>query len=250
MIIIPAIDLKEGKCVRLVQGNFGRSTVYSDNPVDIARKWQKKGASRIHVVDLDGSRAGLPQNMDIVRSIAAAVSVPVQVGGGIRSMVTVDEYIKAGIGYVILGTGALKDRDLVIGACQKYPGRVILGLDARDGNIAVEGWIKEEAVSPLAIAKSYENKGISAVIYTDIKRDGMETGVNIEATKSLAESVNLPVIASGGVADIQDIEKLKAEKNVGIIGVIVGKALYSGALDLSDAIKKAEEKTEVQPGRY
>ena len=206
MLIIPAIDLKDGKCVRLLQGDFNLSTVYSDHPANIAAKWQEKGAKRIHVVDLDGSRDGLPRNMDVIREIVRVVDVPLQVGGGIRDMKTVGEYISMGVSYVILGTVALKDRKFVLDACASYRGHIILGLDARDGRVAVEGWTESTDRSPVEIASGYEECGLDSIIYTDIQRDGMESGVNVESTKMLAESVDIPIIASGGVADIHDIE--------------------------------------------
>jgi len=239
LLIIPAVDLKDGKCVRLLQGDFDISTVYSDHPADVASKWQEKGATRIHVVDLDGSRDGFPGNMEVIRELAGAVDVELQVGGGIRNMETVDNYINMGINYVILGTVALKDRRFVLDACTNYGGKVILAIDARDGNVAVEGWTESTSLSPVEIASSYEKCGLESIIYTDIRRDGMESGVNIESTKLLAESVDIPVIASGGVADIHDIERLLDVANSGIMGVITGKALYTGALKLEDAIAGA-----------
>ncbi|MBW2544452.1 MAG: 1-(5-phosphoribosyl)-5-[(5-phosphoribosylamino)methylideneamino]imidazole-4-carboxamide isomerase [Deltaproteobacteria bacterium] len=238
MLVIPAIDLKDGKCVRLLRGDFNLSTVYSDHPADIAAKWQEKGAKRIHVVDLDGSRDGLPRNMDVIREIVRVVDVPLQVGGGIRDMKTVDEYISMGVSYVILGTVALKDRKFVLDACANYRGRVILGLDARDGRVAVEGWTESTGQSPAEVASGYKECGLDSIIYTDIQRDGMESGVNIESTKMLAESVDIPIIASGGVADIHDIERLLEVADSGIMGVITGKALYTGALKLEDAIAR------------
>ena len=238
MLVIPAIDLKDGKCVRLLQGDFDLSTVYSDHPANIAAKWQEKGAKRIHVVDLDGSRDGLPRNMDVIREIVRVVDVPLQVGGGIRDMKTVDEYISMGVSYVILGTVALKDRKFVLDACASYRGHIILGLDARDGRVAVEGWTESTDRSPVEIASGYEECGLDSIIYTDIQRDGMESGVNVESTKMLAESVDIPIIASGGVADIHDIERLLEVADSGIMGVITGKALYTGALKLEDAIAR------------
>jgi len=238
LLIIPAIDLKDGKCVRLLQGDFNLSTVYSDHPADIAAKWQEKGAKRIHVVDLDGSRDGSPRNMDVLRELTRAVDVPLQVCGGIRDMKTVDSYINMGVNYVILGTVALKDRKFVLGACANYRGHIILAIDARDGRVAVEGWTESTDQSPGEIASEYEGCGLNSIIYTDIQRDGMESGVNIESTKTLAESVDIPIIASGGVANIHDIERLLEAAGSGIMGVITGKALYTGALKLEDAIAR------------
>ena len=237
MIIIPAIDLKDGKCVRLLQGDFSRATVYSDQPVEMAKNWQKKGAERIHVVDLDGSKAGFPENEEVIRNLVQEIDIPVQVGGGIRDMKTVEDYLDMGVSWVILGTAALKDRKFVVDACASYGGSIMLGIDGKEGKILVEGWTEETGQSVVEIAKSYEDFGVNAVVYTDIKRDGMETGVNIENTKILAESVNIPVIASGGVSGLKDIEELLKIESSGVIGVIAGKALYSGALQLEDAIE-------------
>ncbi|HOO89646.1 MAG TPA: 1-(5-phosphoribosyl)-5-[(5-phosphoribosylamino)methylideneamino]imidazole-4-carboxamide isomerase [Syntrophales bacterium] len=238
MLVIPAIDLKDGKCVRLLQGDFNLSTVYSAHPSDIAVRWQEKGAQRIHVIDLDGSRDGLPRNRDAVKEIAGAVDVPLQVGGGIRDMKTVDDYINMGVNYVILGTVALKDRNFVLDACAAYGGKIILALDARDGKVAIEGWTESTDRSPAQIASEYEGIGLDSIIFTDIRRDGMEAGVNLESTRMLARSVHIPIIASGGVANIHDIEKLLEARESGIMGVITGKALYTGALKLEDAIAK------------
>ena len=224
--------------MRLLQGDFDLSTVYSDHPADIAAKWQEKGAKRIHVVDLDGSRDGFPRNMNLIREIVRVVDVPLQVGGGIRDMKTVDEYISMGVSYVILGTVALKDRTFVLDACASHQGRIILAIDARDGKVAVEGWTESTDQSPVEIASGYEKCGLESIIYTDIQRDGMESGVNIESTKLLSESVDIPIIASGGVADIHDIERLLEAADSGIMGVITGKALYTGALKLEDAIAR------------
>lgn len=236
MIVIPAIDIRDGKCVRLLQGDFDRTTVYSDDPVYMARKWQEKGAERIHVVDLDGSRLGAPQSRDVIKEIVREIDVPLQVGGGIRDIETVRIYIEMGVEYIIVGTGALKNRDFVLEACQRYRDSVVLGIDARDGKVALEGWTESTVMTPLEIARSYEGCGLAAVVYTDIARDGMETGINIESTKELAESVNIPIIASGGVAGIGDIEKLIEVEASGIMGVITGKALYEGTLSLEEAI--------------
>jgi phosphoribosylformimino-5-aminoimidazole carboxamide ribotide isomerase len=239
VIVIPAIDLKEGRCVRLLQGDFERTTVYSDRPARIALEWQKKGAERIHIIDLEGSRDGVPRNRDVIGEIASAVDVPLQVGGGIRDMKAINAYLAMGVGYVILGTGALKDRDFVLHACAAHPGRIILALDARDGMVAVEGWTESSDRSPAEVAAQYEGCGVHAIIYTDIQRDGMESGVNVESTRVLAEAVDIPVIASGGVASLQDIDRLLEAGGSRIMGVITGKALYTGALKLEDAIARA-----------
>ena len=239
MLVIPAIDLKEGKCVRLVRGDFGRATVYAEHPAEVALAWREKGAGRIHVVDLDGSLAGSPRNREVVRAIIDAAGVPVEVGGGIRDRETVDAYLGMGAGWVILGTAALRDERFVRGVCRDYPGRIILGIDAADGRVAVQGWTETTSMTALELARLYEGCGVAAIIYTDIKRDGTETGVNVEATKDLARSVGIPVIASGGVAGIGDIENLLAIEKFGVTGVIVGKSLYTGALSLEEAIRVA-----------
>ena len=241
MVIIPAIDIKNGQCVRLAQGDFNRVTVYADNPVDMALAWEKKGAQCIHVVDLDGSVAGLPRNASIILDIVKKVKVPVQVGGGIRTIETIDYYLENGVAGVILGTAAIHNEQLVRSAGKKHAGKIILGIDAIEGNLGTSGWTQRTAQNPVDLAMRYENCGIKAIVYTDITRDGMETGVNVEATKELAKAVNIPVIASGGVAAIADIEKLLAVEDAGIYGVIIGRALYSGAISLEEAISKAKK---------
>jgi phosphoribosylformimino-5-aminoimidazole carboxamide ribotide isomerase len=236
VIIIPAIDLKDGRCVRLEQGDFRRVTVYSDDPVGIAKKWQESGAERIHVVDLDGSLSGSPQNTDVIRGIVSECGLPVEVGGGIRYMKTIEAYLGMGVSWVILGTMALRDKGFVREACDAYKGKIILGIDANDGKVAIQGWTEQTAESAIDIAKGYEGYGFAAIVYTDIKRDGMETGVNMAATGELARSVDIPVIASGGVSSIEDIRKLREIEKFGVIGVIIGRALYSGAVSLAEAI--------------
>ncbi len=236
MLVIPAIDVKDGKCVRLVRGDFRRVTVYSENPAEMAGTWREKGAQRIHVVDLDGSRTGAPRNREIIRAIIGEAGVPVQVGGGIRDRETVDAYLGMGAGWVILGTAALRDEQFVRDACSSHPGRIILGIDASDGRVAVQGWTEKTSTTAMAMARLYEGCGIAAIVYTDIKRDGTETGVNIAGTKNLARSISIPVIASGGVAGIRDIEKLVEIEKFGVAGVIVGKSLYTGALSLDEAV--------------
>ena len=239
MIIIPAIDIKGGKCVRLAQGDFDRVTIYADDPAEMAQTWAQKGAQLIHVVDLDGSVAGFPKNAPIAIEIARGLNVPVQIGGGIRDMQRVDFYLQNGVAAVILGTAALHNEEVLFEAGMKYPGKIILGIDALDGKASVEGWTRQTNQDAIALARHFEDCGLKAIVYTDIKRDGMETGVNIEATRALAEAVKVPVIASGGVASIKDIEKLKAIEHCGIYGVIIGRALYTGAIKLEEAIKAA-----------
>jgi phosphoribosylformimino-5-aminoimidazole carboxamide ribotide isomerase len=240
LIIIPAIDIRAGKCVRLLQGDFQRETVYSGDPVDVARRWAEKGAERIHIVDLDGSREGRPVNADVIRRILSSVDVPIELGGGIREHGTLDFYLSMGIQWVILGTAALKNREFVVEACRRYPGRVILGIDAKEGKVAVEGWTEATGADVREVARRYEDLELAALVYTDISRDGMETGVNVPATERLARSVGIPVIASGGVAGIGDIDRLLAVADSGILGVITGKALYTGALDLEEAIRRTK----------
>jgi phosphoribosylformimino-5-aminoimidazole carboxamide ribotide isomerase len=237
LVIIPAIDIKDGKCVRLAQGDFNRVTRYADNPVDMARLWAKKGAELIHIVDLDGSVAGLPRNNGIIEEIAAMSAVRIQVGGGIRNMETVDFYLSRGVSSVILGTAALLDEQFVQAAARAYAGKVILGIDALDGKVAIRGWKQKTEETAIALARRYENIGLQAIVYTDIQRDGMQTGVNIEATSELAQNVSIPVIASGGVATIADVKKLLEIKVCSIYGVIIGRALYAGSIDLEEAIE-------------
>ena len=240
MVIIPAIDIKDGKCVRLAQGDFDRVTTYADNPADMALTWVQQGAELIHIVDLDGSVAGLPRNANIILDIARKVNVPIQVGGGIRDMKTIEYYLENGVSNVILGTAALQNEKIVQDACEAFPGRIILGIDALEGKVAINGWTQKTDQNAVDLARRYENYQVRAIVYTDIKRDGMGTGVNIEATKELATAVSIPVIASGGVAAIADIEDLLSIKDCKIYGVIIGRALYTGAVSLEEAIKASK----------
>lgn len=242
MLIIPAIDLKNGQAVRLQQGDFSRSTVYSSDPVEVALKWQNAGAGRIHIVDLDGSLAGIPRNKEVIQRIAGNIQVPIELGGGIRDLATIESYFDAGIRFAILGSAALKKPELVKAACAKFPGRIIVGIDAKDGMVAVEGWTEATHVSAIELARSFEQFNLDSIIYTDINRDGMETGVNVEATRKLAEAIRVPVTASGGVASLQDIRELKKVEQSGIKGVIIGKALYTGAISLEEAIRVSQSK--------
>jgi phosphoribosylformimino-5-aminoimidazole carboxamide ribotide isomerase len=241
VFIIPAVDIKNGQCVRLAQGDFDRVTVYAENPVDMAQLWAKKGAKRIHIVDLDGSVAGLPKNAPIILDIAKSVSVPIEVGGGIRNMETINYYLENGVSSVILGTAAIQDEKFVKTAAQIHPGKIILGIDALGGQVAVRGWTQKTSQNAVELARRYENCGIQAIVYTDIQRDGMETGVNVEATCALARAVSIPVIASGGVATLADIDHLLSVKDCSFFGVIVGRALYTGAIALEDAIAKTHK---------
>lgn len=245
MIIIPAIDLKDGKCVRLAQGDFSRMTVYAENPAEIAVQWQAQGAERIHIVDLDGSLAGSPRNREVILNLVRAVRIPIEVGGGIRDIKTVEFYVSHGIRWVILGTAALKNEVFVKEACQVFRGHVMVGIDAKDGLAAIEGWAEKTSEPAVDVARRYEGYGLEAVIYTDIKRDGMETGINIEATRIFAEAIEIPVIASGGVAGIKDIKKVVEIETAGVMGIIVGKALYTGGLYLPEAIMMAKSKKDL-----
>lgn len=238
MIIYPAIDLREGKCVRLVQGKFDNMTVYSDNPIEIALRWKTMGAEYLHVVDLDGARYGEPKNIDVVSGIAAQVGIPVQMGGGIRSIEMVEKVLGSGVKRIILGTSAVKDPELVKEALKRYGDRIAVGIDAKDGLVAIEGWERTSENSAVDFAKKMEDIGAKTIIYTDISRDGMLSGPNLKAMQEMAEAVNIDVIASGGVGGLQDIHSLK---NTGVSGVIVGKALYTGKVDLKKALEAAKD---------
>jgi len=238
MLLIPAIDLKDGRCVRLKQGNLADESVVSEDPEAVARHWLGLGAERIHLVDLDGAVAGKPQNAAIIRAIVEAVGaeVPVQLGGGIRSLETIERYLDSGVSYVIIGTAAVKSPGFLHDACNAFPGQVIVGLDARDGKVATDGWSKLTRHDVIDLARKFEGYGIEGIIYTDIGRDGMLTGVNIEATVKLAKAVSVPVYASGGVTNLDDIDKLLAVESEGIDGVILGRSLYEGTLDFTAAL--------------
>jgi phosphoribosylformimino-5-aminoimidazole carboxamide ribotide isomerase len=236
MIIIPAVDIKNGKCVRLLQGRMDDDTVYSDDPVAVAAKWERLGAQLIHVIDLDGAFSKSPQNEATIRKIGQSVQVPIQLGGGIRNEKTVDMYLQMGIKRVIIGTEAIKNPAFVKKICKAYPGQIIVGIDARDGKVAIDGWTQTTQIETIDLAKAFEDCGVAAINFTDIQRDGMQTGPNLEATRHLAEAISIPVVASGGVSSIQDIRDLLTLEKSGVMGVIVGKALYSGALDLKAAL--------------
>lgn len=240
MLVIPAIDIKGGKCVRLVQGKMDQETVYSTNPVEVAKKWQSMGAELLHLVDLDGAVAGEPKNVNAIEAIADAISIPFQVGGGIRDMDSINLYLTIGASRLILGTVACKDPLFVRDACAKHHGQIMVGIDAREGKVAIKGWEELTAKSVSELAKELEDAGVAGIIYTDISRDGMLKGPNIEGTKALAQSVSIPIIASGGVSNIEDIKKLKELESVGVAGVITGKAIYTGSLNLAEAIKVAK----------
>jgi phosphoribosylformimino-5-aminoimidazole carboxamide ribotide isomerase len=242
VIVIPAIDLKEGRCVRLIQGDFSRATVYADDPVEMASRWKTRGAERLHVVDLDGSREGVPCHEAVIRAIVTGTGLPVQVGGGIREMRTVETYLGMGVRWIILGTSALRDPGFVREACRAFPDQVILGIDAIGGKLAVQGWMEKTDETAVDLARRFVEDRPAALVYTDILRDGMETGVNVQSTGELAKAVEIPVIASGGVSGIGDIERLMGLEENGVIGVIAGKALYTGALSLEEAIACTKER--------
>jgi phosphoribosylformimino-5-aminoimidazole carboxamide ribotide isomerase len=237
MIIIPAVDLKDGRCVRLSQGRMDQESVYSDDPVQMAKHWESKGAERLHVVDLNGAVTGTPVHQSLIEKIVNSIRIPVEAGGGIRNLETIETYISAGVEWVILGTMALRNRGLVEEACREFPGRVILGIDSRKGRVAIEGWKEEVSLEAIELAKQFEGRGLSAIIFTDIERDGMSTGLNLEMTGALARAISIPVIASGGVSKIEEIEHLMALESDGVIGVILGRALYTGQIDLEEAIR-------------
>jgi phosphoribosylformimino-5-aminoimidazole carboxamide ribotide isomerase len=235
MIVIPAIDLKEGKCVRLLQGRKEDVTVYSDDPVSTALKWESSGAKLIHIIDLDGAFTGEQKNLEAIKNIRKAVKIDLEVGGGIRDLAKIDQLLTLGINRVILGTVAIENPELVKEACKKYPGRVLAGIDAKDGKVAVKGWTETTSHTAKELALRMESYGVAGIIYTDISRDGMLTGPNISATKEIVNAVKIPVIASGGISSIEDIKNLLGIKN--LWGAITGKAIYSGSLDLKEAIR-------------
>lgn len=236
MIVIPAVDIKSGKCVRLLQGRKEDVTVFSDDPVAVAKRWEMEGAEVIHVVDLDGAFEKKPRNLEVIGKIIDSVNVAVQVGGGIRDEKTIQTYLDAGAARVIIGTEAMRDPKRVTSICRKYPNRIIIGIDARDGMVAIEGWTETTRFTAIEFAQKFEASEVAAINFTDIHRDGMQTGPNIEATRQLAESVSIPIVASGGVSTIQDIQNLMPLETAGVVGVITGKALYAGTLDLKEAI--------------
>ncbi|MCK5830301.1 MAG: 1-(5-phosphoribosyl)-5-[(5-phosphoribosylamino)methylideneamino]imidazole-4-carboxamide isomerase [Methylococcales bacterium] len=241
MLLIPAIDLKEGKCVRLRQGRMEDDTVFSDDPVAIAGKWVEQGAKRIHLVDLDGAFAGKPKNADVIHAIADAFpDVPIQIGGGIRDEDTIQGYLNAGVQYVIIGTKAVTEPHFVSHVAVEFPGHVIIGLDAKDGKVAINGWSKLSRHDVIDLAQQFESDGVEAIIYTDISRDGMMEGVNVEATTKLARAIKIPVIASGGITNMDDIHALGKVAEEGIMGAITGRAIYEGTLNFAEAEKIAE----------
>jgi phosphoribosylformimino-5-aminoimidazole carboxamide ribotide isomerase len=242
MLVIPAIDLKDGKCVRLRQGRMEDETVFGDDPVEVAQRWVDAGARRLHMVDLNGAFAGKPVNAGVIRAVAEAFpDLPIQVGGGIRDEDTVAAYLEAGVQYTIIGTKAVSAPHFINDLCLEFPGHILVGLDARDGRIAIDGWSKLSHHSAVDMARRFEQDGVEAIVFTDIGRDGMMTGVNVESTVRLAQAITIPVIASGGVTTIDDLRALCAVSDEGIIGAITGRALYEGTLDLSAAQKLADD---------
>lgn len=246
MIVIPAIDIKGGQCVRLLQGQMDQATVYSNDPAAMARQWESQGAEIIHVVDLDGAIEKHPANLDAIKRIVQKANVPIQVGGGIRSEQTAETLFEMGVQRVVIGTQAIVKPDMVLRLAIRFPRRVVVGIDARNGFVAIEGWTQSTQVRAIDLARRFEDADVAAINFTDIHRDGMQTGPNIEETRKLAEAVNIPVVASGGISGMQDILNLLALEPVGVVGVITGKALYTGALDLKTAIAGARQ---LQSGR-
>jgi len=241
VIIIPAVDLKDGRCVRLSQGRMDQESVYSEDPVQMAEHWESKGAERLHVVDLNGAVAGRPFHKSLIKEITQSIHIPVEVGGGIRDLETMESYLSSGVEWVILGTAAFSNRQLVEEACRRFRKRIMLGIDARGERVAIQGWKEEVSLGVIDLARQFEGMGVSAIIFTDIERDGMETGLNSDMTRMLAQSTSIPVIASGGVSRVEDIEHLMELEADGVIGVIVGRALYTGRLDLEEAIRVAKK---------
>ena len=242
MLLIPAIDLKDGQCVRLRQGRMEDDTVFSDNPVEMASRWVEAGGRRLHLVDLNGAFAGEPVNGEVIRAIASAhPDVPIQVGGGIRDEATIEAYLKAGVSYCIIGTQAVKEPQFVARACKAFPGHVIVGLDAKEGMVAINGWAEVTDQEVTELARRFQDDGVSAIVYTDIGRDGMMSGPNVGATAALANAISIPVVASGGITDIGDIEALCRAETDNIMGAITGRAIYEGTLDLAAGQKLADE---------
>ena len=242
MLIIPAIDIRGGKCVRLFQGDYGKETVYGEDPVAMAEKWIAQGARFLHLVDLDGAREGVPHNRATILSVAKKSSVPVEVGGGIRDLATIENYLSSGVHRVILGTSAYTDPHFLQKACAQWPGQVAVDIAAKRGKAAISGWTRETEVLAVDLARRCEELGASVIIYTDVQRDGTQKGINLKNTQKVARVLKIPLIASGGVSTIEDIEALHPLEKDGVLGVIVGKALYAGTLKLTEAIARFEEK--------
>ena len=241
MLIIPAIDLKGGRCVRLRQGEMDKETLFSDHPEEVARRWESQGARLLHIVDLDGAVTGRPYNETAIKNILQSAAIPLELGGGIRSLDTMERYLSLGVNRVVLGTIAHKQPALLEEACKKFPGRIVVGIDARDGMVAVEGWKETTAVRAADLVKTIENKGVEAIIFTDIKRDGMMSGPNLHS-RAMAEATHIPVIASGGVTTLDHIRELLRLESCGVQGIIIGRALYEGGINLNDALDLAGDK--------
>ena len=241
MIIYPAIDIRGGRCVRLTEGRFDAETVFADDPAEMALKWAGLGAEFLHLVDLDGALAGEGKNVPVIERILHSVNIPVQLGGGIRNLETIEKLLSLGVTRLILGSAAVKNPQLVEEACKKYPGHIAVGIDAKNGDVAIEGWGKGSGVAATELAKKMAAYGVETIIYTDISRDGMLSGVNVEATAALARACGVPIIASGGVASLEDIRRVKAVESDGVQGCIIGKAIYTGAVDLKAALALAKE---------
>jgi phosphoribosylformimino-5-aminoimidazole carboxamide ribotide isomerase len=239
VIIIPAVDITNGRCVRLLQGRKDKETVFSEDPVAMSRRWEQEGAERIHVVDLDGAFEKKPKNLEVIERMIQSATVPVQVGGGIRERRTVERYIQMGADRIIIGTEAVRNPSLIVECCKAYPDRIAVAIDARGGLVAIEGWVETTRTTAVELAKRFEATGVAAINFTDIHRDGMQTGPNIEETRKLTQAVSIPVIASGGVSSLEDIRSLLPLEAAGVVGVITGKALYTGSLRLADAIAVA-----------
>ncbi|MEB3309807.1 MAG: 1-(5-phosphoribosyl)-5-[(5-phosphoribosylamino)methylideneamino]imidazole-4-carboxamide isomerase [Snowella sp.] len=237
MEILPAIDLLDGRCVRLYQGDYQQSQIYHENPVEVARQWAEQGATRLHLVDLDGAKAGQPVNLPAIEAIVRAVDIPVQVGGGLRDRASVAQLLELGVGRVILGTIAVEQPELVESLCQEFPQQIVVGIDARNGKVATRGWLETSTVEATDLAQQMEKLGAAAIIYTDIHRDGTLVGPNLEALRELASHLEIPVIASGGVSALRDLLSLLSLEPLGVNGVIIGKALYTGDVDLTEAIQ-------------
>ena len=237
MIIIPAVDIKNEKCVRLFQGRMDSETVFSDDPAAMAKKWEGEGAKIIHVIDLDGAVEKSPRNLNSIRKIIEGINTPIQVGGGIRNEKTIGMYLDLGVRRVIIGTEAIQNPRLVEDACRLFPDQIVVGIDARNGLVAIEGWTKTTQMRAVDLSKKFEDCGVAMINFTDIHRDGMQTGPNIDETRRLAEAVSIPVVASGGVSTLEDIKNLLPLRAVGVVGIITGRALYSGSLKLKEAIE-------------
>lgn len=250
MDIIPAIDLKGGKCVRLFQGRRDRGTVFSDRPWEVAQRWEEEGARRLHVVDLDGAFFGRPIHEREIERIVTSIGMPVQVGGGMRNLEVMERYFSMGVDRIVLGTMAQRFPDFVRQACSRFPSKVMVSIDARDGKVSVEGWREVTSVEAIHLARRMEREGVSGLIFTDIGRDGTEGGVNLVQTRNLTASVNIPVIAAGGVSDLDDIEALLEMEELGVIGVIIGKALYSGSIHLGGALALARRKRALESREF